>query len=396
MTLPQVLLLLKGLILLIFLLLVFLVYFILRFIFKRLRLLDQYLFSETLLWLFPVYLGFIIVMIGNEFFLMVGWIIEKQIPPYVVMKMLLLRAPVWMAMGIPVAVLFSVLLGIGRLANDNEISALRTSGVSLRRMMLPLLLIGVLASYATWYVNEHIVPPNMKAYYKLAVDFGATTPMEAIKPQRFLKAPRDRYFYFQQVDAENNRAYGVMMLDFEGSNFPRQIITAQSATIEGNLLHLENAREVRFTYEGRVEAISQSLAISIDVGRDIIKGIQPPENPALQTFMELTRSCKKKVEVFTDKKELNICTTEKHFKLSLPLVALMMVLVAFPLAARATRGARYLALFYSIFLYGLYYILNSGTKILGYSAFIPPVLAGWLTTGTFFLIGLFLLIRGEQ
>lgn len=396
MTLPQIPLLIKVLSLLILVLFVLLVYVIFRAIVRGLSLLDKYLLSETLLWLFPVYMGFIIVMVGNDFFLMVGWIIEKQIPPAIVMKLLFLRAPIWMALGIPVAVLFSVLLGIGRLANDNEISALRTSGVSLIRMLFPLLFVGIFASYATWYINEKIVPPNLKAYYQLSVQWGASSVMETIKPQRFLSAPKNRYFYFNQVDVENNRAYGVMMLDFEGSLYPRQIVAAKSAVIEENILHLENVREMRFTMDGRLEAISQSLNNSIDVGRDVVQNIRPPENPVTQSFLELTSSCKKKAKAGSPKKDIDICITEKHFKLSLPLVALMMVLVAFPLSARATRGARYLALFYSIFLYGLYYILNSGTKILGYSGIVPAALAGWLTTGTFFLIGLFLLIRGER
>ncbi|GEM_PF-3588178 len=74
----------------------------------------------------------------------------KEIAPYFL--------PLTLSFALPVGVLIACALVFGRLAADNEIDAIRVAGVPLRRVLAPPLLIGIVASAATLYLNEELIP----------------------------------------------------------------------------------------------------------------------------------------------------------------------------------------------------------------------------------------------
>lgn len=75
--------------------------------------------------------------------------------------------PLTLSFALPVAVLISCALVFGRLSADNEIDAIRVAGISLRRVLAPPLLLGILASVATLHLNQETVPKSHFARRKV-------------------------------------------------------------------------------------------------------------------------------------------------------------------------------------------------------------------------------------
>jgi lipopolysaccharide export system permease protein len=102
--------------------------------------------------------GFVLVLAVDLLFTMTDLIINKGVPLGAVVKLLVYKLPALMVLTFPVSTLFATAMALGRLSKDNEITALRTSGVSLFRISVPILVIGILVSLGAYINSEKIVP----------------------------------------------------------------------------------------------------------------------------------------------------------------------------------------------------------------------------------------------
>src|SRR6056297_2768014 len=125
---------------------------------NKVKLMDKYIIKEVS---FPFVLGVFIItviLIGNYFFQLTDLIIVKKVPVSLVSQLLVYKIPSVMVETFPIAILFATMTGIGRLNRENEITALRMGGVSVFRLIIPLLIVGITVSGLTFILNEKVVP----------------------------------------------------------------------------------------------------------------------------------------------------------------------------------------------------------------------------------------------
>jgi lipopolysaccharide export LptBFGC system permease protein LptF len=361
------------------------------------RLIDRYIGSEILVYYFAIYIAMVILFTANDLFLMLGQFVRSKVPWEVMFQMTYLRSFFFMPLLVPAAVLFSVLLGVGRMAYDNEINALRTSGVPVRRLLRMPFIIGLVSSFLVWHLDRNVTPPNLKKWSDLWYQYiAASVGMEAIRPERFLRGPENQYFYFASVDTKNQTFTSAVALKTQFGTQVSEIYTAQSGTYKDNILYLQNGQHYKFDFRGQITETAQFDLLEIDVktviGDKIVLALPPQylSLPEIQAQMAALRnsgtSAYPAAELYT----------EHYFRFSFPLTPLLFALITFSLATRATRGGRYTSIVYAIFLFSVYYGLVSGARILGYISILPPVLAGWAVIIVFGALGLILLIRGER
>src|SRR5436189_638057 len=108
------------------------------------KLLDRYLSLELILPFLVGLAGFVLIEIGTLLFnQLIEATIESHAPIGLVLQVLLLRLPLFFVFALPIATLFGVSLGVNRLAREGEVDAMRMAGVPLRRVLLPLLGVGL-------------------------------------------------------------------------------------------------------------------------------------------------------------------------------------------------------------------------------------------------------------
>src|SRR5579884_3032319 len=124
----------------------------------RLPILDSYILTEFMGPFAFAFLAFFLFWGFNIFFLAAKYIIESAAPPLLVMKFLVYRIPQSIPFAFPFAAFFATLLGIGRLMGDNEVNAIRTSGVSLLRFSVTPFAFGAAVFLFTYLMNENVAP----------------------------------------------------------------------------------------------------------------------------------------------------------------------------------------------------------------------------------------------
>ena len=122
------------------------------------KIIDKYLTLEFIKPFFIVLFALTVIMISTFLFQLTDFIIIKKVPVLTVIKLLLYKLPSFVVETLSMAVLFSTLLALSRLVKDSEYTALRMGGITFSRLIIPLLVLGLLISGVTYFLNERLVP----------------------------------------------------------------------------------------------------------------------------------------------------------------------------------------------------------------------------------------------
>ena len=127
----------------------------------------RYLVKELLLYFLIAFLFFFLVFFCNQILLLVQDILRKHVPLMDVMKLMSYSLPFIIAQSAPFGTLVGFLMCMGRLMTDNEILILRATGTSFFRLSLPVIILGVLISIGSFFVNDYLLPLGTIQYNKL-------------------------------------------------------------------------------------------------------------------------------------------------------------------------------------------------------------------------------------
>jgi lipopolysaccharide export system permease protein len=123
------------------------------------------------------------------------------------------------ALTMPMAVLVAVLYTFSQLTADNEITALKASGVSLIRLMMPLVAGGIALALVLLWFNDDVLPESNHALKNLLADVGRKSPTfelkeQTINPIRSQNNMRSQYFLqAARIEHAENRLYDVVIYD---------------------------------------------------------------------------------------------------------------------------------------------------------------------------------------
>ncbi|MBV9438713.1 MAG: LptF/LptG family permease, partial [Candidatus Eremiobacteraeota bacterium] len=236
----------------------------------RLPILDAYVLRELAGPFAFALAAFFLFWFANIFVLAADYIINKGAGFFLVLRFLIFRIPQATPLAFPFACLFGTLLGFGRLAADNEIAAMRTSGISFLRIIRFPLLAGVAVALVSFGINEKVAPVttdlSTRSFYQILYR-SQTLPIE---PNIFRMDPSTGFtFYIQSVAPDGKTMQNIMIYEPNRTSPFLTILTARTARIDGQDIILQKAVETRITGSGNVDAItnrSEDVRIPIPMG----------------------------------------------------------------------------------------------------------------------------------
>ena len=135
-----------------------------------------YIIKETLFAFLVCFLFFFFVFFVNQLLLMAGQILSKRVPVRQVALLVFYSLPSIVAMAAPFASLSGTLMTVGRLATDNEILVLLSSGISYRDILYPALLVGIFISLISFSANDILLPAGTVQFSRLYRRILVSTP----------------------------------------------------------------------------------------------------------------------------------------------------------------------------------------------------------------------------
>jgi lipopolysaccharide export system permease protein len=189
------------------------------------RLLRNYLLNEFIL---PLLLGLLVltfVLLLGNLIKIADMVINKGVDILSVTKLFLFMIPYLLTYTLPIATLVAVLLSLGRLSSDNEIIAIRASGIGIFKIISPILVISVMLSLLLIIFNDRLIPYAHFATRKTLMEVGLKNPTAALEPGVFINS-FDKYILFI-YSIEGNKLNNIRIYEPQGDNKPARIIIAK-------------------------------------------------------------------------------------------------------------------------------------------------------------------------
>ncbi|MFH1553196.1 MAG: LptF/LptG family permease [Candidatus Omnitrophota bacterium] len=322
-------------------------------------------------------------------------VMNKGVELIQVVKIFFLFLPYVLIYTIPISVLSAVLLGFGRLSSDNEVTALRTSGVSIYRVVLPVVVCGLIISLLNVPLNDKVLPQSEFAARKLLKRIGLKHPAAMLEAGIFIKGFKDYIIFVHDVKGnflENIRIYQPR----EGK--PTRTIVART----GEIIPLPEENSVKLKLEdGTADEITPDkpdefyklsfkdyyMTLNLDNAVDT-SNIQKKTRE--KNIKEILRDIGDLRRDDIDGIPLRI---ELHKKLALAFSNLVFVIAGIPLAITTHRREKFIGFALAMVLFLVYWGIMLGGIAFAIRGIIPPWAGVWSANILLFATGIGMFFR---
>src|SRR5215510_1552268 len=194
------------------------------------RTLDRYIFKEIF---FPSLIA-LVALTFVAFIREIGALLEVMVRQAATFNEIgaisLAILPSVLTFTIPMAVLVGILTGFGRMSSDRETIAFRASGISMKRLLLPVMLVGGLAWVANLALTVWIAPHTAARLRDLKYDIAVKQVSLELRARVFNERLTNWILYVQDVAPEGLNWRGIMLADLHDPNDPR-VTFARSGSV---------------------------------------------------------------------------------------------------------------------------------------------------------------------
>lgn len=360
------------------------------------RILDRYITREFLKTYLIIFLSFAVVFIVIDVIDNLPRLIRSGATVKLAALYYLLRLPYLIVLTSPVTVLLTGLFMMNSLSKHNESVAIRAAGVSIKRAMLPLFVIGLLISAAIALMGEYLLPraESAKSYVYNVKIKGEQPEDQMLKARVHYQGQKNDFYYFGFFDGYQNtlRVIDLTRLSPDNKEVVEHV-TASAAVWENDKWTIQDCEVRRFakgkqTYH---QFYSSTQLPLLDVEpKDFVR---ITKKTLSLNFFEL-KDYIARLEKMGEKANKEI--VDLHMKLSFPLTNLIVIFFFIPIATSNIRSkGRGLVFLLGLVVCFIYLIVVRIIQSLGYNGMMPPVWAAWAPNILFTLLGLEFLRRAE-
>ncbi|MDD3345365.1 MAG: LptF/LptG family permease [Candidatus Omnitrophica bacterium] len=338
-------------------------------------------------------LTFVMVLIGN-LKRIADLVINKGVDFFSVVQIFIYLTPYIITYTVPISVLIAVLLALGRLSSDNEIIAIRASGVNLFRLILPLLAIGMILSFGLVIFNDQAASYAHFAYRKTLKEMGIKNPTAAFEEGVFIDSFQKYILFIYHVDQKKNRLNNIRIYEPQGGDKPTRTIVAKAGEFisipEKNIVKLKlidgtsdepdpenptNFYKLNF----------RTYFMNLDIGQMQDKVVEKKYKE--MTIRELKAEARKLKSEGISPAPL---ITKIHEKLALAFSCFVFMLLGSSLGIITRRREKSINIGIAVLVIVCYYPLLIGSEALAIEGYLPSSLALWIPNILFTCIGSYL------
>jgi len=372
--------------------------------------------------IFAVFTATLVLLLARVFKMM-ELIISKGVDVLTVGELFSYLLPSLLALTIPMGVMVAALMAFGRLSSDNEITALKASGVSLYDIIWPVVIAGLLMSGGMYFFVDRVVPESNLRFKDLMLSIGMKRPDLEIKERVFIQDFPGYELYIEHLDDKTGEMENVTIFQVEGGRLKTTILAERGRIASRNVRGLV----VLELYDGEMHEVSaetpntyrrlrfKKQVVNLEFESEMVRDARAAKGDREMTLVEMRRALAKldegiamaaaepaptfieekykKQQLQTLARRRNEYLVEIYKKTSIPFACCCLVLVGAPLGVVVRRAGKGAGFTFSIGFFLLYYIFLLAGEAFGDRGIMPPWLAMWLPNIILTALGVYLLIR---
>ncbi|PNR95290.1 LptF/LptG family permease [Petrotoga sp. 9PWA.NaAc.5.4] len=295
--------------------------------------------------------------------------------------------PYFISMGIPVGVLFAVFWVVSKLSSANEIIALQTLGIPMKKFVIPFVVISLILCFFTFALFDTIVPKsNYKAKEVMAL-YVYQRPQAQIEENQFVNVGDGRYLFVKQLDRENGILYDVLLYEV-GKNYTT-VFNAQEAQKAPDGWYMKNGKMFKTNKDGFLDLDVSFEQLELDIDQEVEEFLNLSKGANEMTSKEL----KEKIQTFS-KLGLDVSglVVSYQSKFANSLAPLVICVLGIALSLFLNLSSKSWSVIITFVLVIIYQGSGAWLSALGKEKIIDPLIAAWIPNIIFGAIGLFLFL----
>jgi LPS export ABC transporter permease LptG/LPS export ABC transporter permease LptF len=363
-------------------------------------LLDDYVMREYATNFSLVLFSFSTLFLIFTFFELLGAIFRNRTPLITVGEYLINLIPYILYNVTPLCALVAVLVTFGALSRTSELTAMKSSGISLYRIITPVLFVTLLISAGLFLFDEVYLPAanrRQEALLSVIKDKPAQTfsrpDRQWISGQTDKAGEPARIFYYQGFNAESNKFANLTVFEFAPTTFTLQRrIFAASARWDPQVNNWVFDNGWQRTFSGDTIASYKPFTVAtFSEIREQPSYFKKEYIPSQEmSYNELSRYIADLKQSGFDTKRLSV---QLNKKIAYPLITLVMAILAIPFSLSMGKKGSLAGIATAIGLAIAYWVVSLIFESLGNVNTLPAILAAWTPDLLFALTGTYLLLR---
>jgi LPS export ABC transporter permease LptG len=376
------------------------------------RLIERYIIWAVLPYLFLSLLLLTAILFAQQAGRFGELLVEARVPPGMVADLALSVLPNVLVFTLPMALLTGILIGFSRMGSDSELVAMRAAGVGTWQMLWPVLLIGVLLTIPSLYVNMEMSPDAARSLRRVgtrALLYKLDSPVEprsfSVLGARDSSAAQAPVYVIYVRDGDRQRGqWGRVFLHTQAKDGSIRIVTARSGRIDSageqselvlSDVALTTLPEVKAWGQGEyaTERLEQ-WRIILETGRkELLDSLRHDESESRLNEMgwsALSAYAASKMGIGNREAPITL-----HKRLALSLSPLLFAFFGATLGMRVRKGGRGIGILLSVLVMLFYYLIMLGGEQLARAGTVTPFVGAWLASFATIICGLVLMVKGR-
>ncbi len=351
------------------------------------RILDRYILKSILSIFFTCLFTFLFLYIIIDIFSYLEDIIKQKVGIQALIMYYVGYLPIVFVQVAPFSCLLATLYTFAKFNRDNEIIAMRASGLSIVRVSKTVIVFGLLISVIVFWASDRLVPAAMTLNQKLKYDMADKSRKEreaALQQNTIMNLAMygvdNRLFFINKFDPPKKLIEGIIILEQDQQqNITRKIVANSGIYKDSNWVFYQ-CITYNFDKSGQVkgepEYFDEQLMPIPETPEDFLSHKQSPEYMTIAQLKDYLNKLSKSGAT-TVVRRLKVDLYQRYFS---PLLSFMIVLLGIPFSLKMHRRATGLSsIGISILLGFFYYVLNAVCIAFGKSGLLPPLLSASLS-----------------
>lgn len=354
------------------------------------KILHRYILSQWLrnLTICLIAVTFLFTLI--DFFDRIDNIVEEEASWVLTVMYFLYKIPLTVHLMLPVAVLVATMFTIGMLSKNSEITAMRSSGVTLFWLARPLLFVGLILSLTSIVFNETVVPYcSRKSSEIYNLDIKKKNESGSYSKENFWWRDKNTFYSFDMFDSRKNELVNFSRFNIDsGFNIEERTESPKVKWLDQNLgWNMKDVVKYDFADDGAIaEKETYSLPLPIEQTPRYFYDVElKPEVMGFFALKKYMKALKK------DGISIEEYKADLRAKFSFPFINFICILIALPFALKGSRSGGMAFSFLTGITIGFgYYFIHSFAIALGRAELLNPMVAAWSANLLLGFVGLVL------
>lgn len=356
--------------------------------------LDQYVVRDFVFYLLLIQATFIVLFLVFTLFERAGDILRNHVALTTVGEYLIDIVPSTIYLLLFMSVLVAVLVTFGLMSRSNEVTAMKATGVSIYRVVVPVIVIAALLAAGLFLFDEAYLPRINRRQETLLNRIKGKPPQTYLQPGRkWIFGDHRDVYYYQAYDAERPTFGNVTVFEFDPQSFSvtRRVFAARAHWEQGmSKWVFEDGWQRRFNGAAIEEFKPFDVATFAELNEAPSYFRKEVRQSQEMSYSELKRYIQELQQSGFDVVRLRV---QLQKKLAFPLITLVMAVLAIPFSLASSRRGALTGVATAIAIAVVYWLTSGLFEAMGNVSQLPPLLAAWTPDLLFAIGGGYLLLK---